>query len=127
MEILVHDVPVEELPPVAARDGADAAGRGVGQVARGEPGHPGGLGGGVLPEDVVAADGDAVGPGEPHEGVGDGVVLGAAGALGGVPLELVLEDGVAEAGGEPVLVSGVSEDVLVDGAAQGEVGLAETY
>lgn len=75
----------------------------------------------------MAPDGDAVGLGKTHEGVGDGVVLGAPGALGGVPLELVLEDGVAEPGREPLLVRRILEDVLVDGAAQREVGSAEAH
>lgn len=83
--------------------------------------------GGVFPENVVAADRDASGSGEFDHGVGDGVVFDASGSLGGVPFELVFEDGVLEPRREPVLVSGVVENVLVDGTPQGEARLPEIY
>ena len=84
---------------------------------------PGGLPAGVVPEDVVASDGDVAPCGEFEKRVGWGVVGAATGWLRGVPFHLVLEGGDGEAGPprvEPRLVGGVAEDVGVYGAAEGE-------
>lgn len=85
MQVLVHDVPVDELPAVSAHHGINPSVRSSPQVDRRESPQPRWLEPGVLPEHVVAADRDATGFGKLHDGVGDGVVLCAAGSLGGVP------------------------------------------
>lgn len=121
VQILVHQVPPGELAPVARDDGVKPFPRGGGELRFGEGGEPVGLVLRVVPEDVVAADGDAVSFGQGEHGVGEGVVLLALRRLRGVPLHLVLErrDGERPRR-EPVFVGLVGEDVGVYGGAEGE-------
>lgn len=90
------------------------------EVGRGEVVDPAGLVVGVIPEDVVTADGNAMLGGKVEHGIRDRVVLFALGFLSAVPLHLVLECGDSEPWCEPVLVCDIVEDVLVYGCPEWE-------
>ena len=68
----------------------------------------------------MATDGDVMLLSELDHGVRYGVIDMSLRPLGAVPLHFILESGGGEAGEEPVLVGGVVENVLVDGAADME-------
>ncbi|KAK1323404.1 hypothetical protein QJS10_CPA02g00394 [Acorus calamus] len=107
MQVLVHDVPTDHLTSVSRDDRGNSPLYGLSQLIGGKSSHPAELILGVVPQDVVAADGDPMLLSKCDHRVRERVVFLAGDILRTVPLHLVLKYCHFESRGEPALVGHV--------------------
>ena len=111
---------------VSADDGVYPSVDGGSEISGGKGFNPTGLEIGIVPQNVVAADGNSVLFAELKHGVGDGVVLDAGGVFVAVPFHFVCECCDGESVGEPFLEGGVMEDFFGNDGAEGEAPFGES-